>query len=148
MFNATELLKQWNESTGDKKEISKFFENANTKEFITALISEENLDTQNSAYVKSRASRGDNAGTWMHPYLFVKFAMWLNPTFEVKVIKFVYDKMMEYRNENCEAYKDLCAAICLIVDKSKQQYSIQNISRALTSSFSANMNTKQEISME
>ena len=53
MFNATMLLKQWNEMSGDKKEITKFFENENTKEFISALISEENLNTQNSAYLKS-----------------------------------------------------------------------------------------------
>lgn len=40
MFNATALLKQWNESAGEKKEIKKFFENQNTKEFISALIEE------------------------------------------------------------------------------------------------------------
>lgn len=67
IFNATALLRQWNESTGERKEISKFFENANTKEFISALLEEENLNTQNSAYLKSR---GRNGGTWMHPILF------------------------------------------------------------------------------
>lgn len=33
MFNATNLLKQWNEASGEKKEITKFFDNDNTKEF-------------------------------------------------------------------------------------------------------------------
>jgi hypothetical protein len=38
MFNATELLKQWNEQSGHQKEIEKFFVNKNTEEFIEALI--------------------------------------------------------------------------------------------------------------
>lgn len=31
MFDATGLLKQWNESTGDKKEVYKFFDNEGRK---------------------------------------------------------------------------------------------------------------------
>lgn len=117
MFNATSLIRQWNESTGEKKELKKFFENQNTKEFIDALVQEENLDGEKSAYVKSRASRGDNAGTWMHPILFVKFAMWLNPRFEVQVIKFVYDQMIAFRNDAGDAYKAMCNAVSKIVGK-------------------------------
>lgn len=113
MFNATALLKQWNESAGEKKEITKFFENSNTKEFIQALMEEENLNTQNSAYLKTRGKY--NGGTWMHPILFVKFAMWLNPRFEVKVIKFIYDQMIAYRNEAGDAYRELSAAVAKIV---------------------------------
>lgn len=114
-FNATELLRLWNDATGEKKEIKKFFENQNTKEFINALIEEENLHGEKSAYVKSKASRGSNAGTWMHPILFVKFAMWLNPRFEVQVIKFVYDQMIAYRNEAGDAYKELSSAVAKLV---------------------------------
>lgn len=33
-------------------------------------------------YHKSRANKGDNAGAWMHPILFVDFAMWINPKFK------------------------------------------------------------------
>ena len=38
MFNSTNLLKQWNEASGEKKEITKFFDSENTKEFISALF--------------------------------------------------------------------------------------------------------------
>lgn len=113
MFNATALLKQWNESAGEKKEIKKFFENQNTKEFISALIEEENLNGEKSAYLTSRGKY--NGGTWMHPILFVKFAMWLNPRFEVKVIKFIYDQMIAYRNEAGDAYRELSMAVAKIV---------------------------------
>lgn len=128
MFCATELLKQWNRNSGDKKEITKFFDNANTSEFISALISEENLNTQNSAYLKTR---GKNGGTWMHPYLFVKFAMWLNPRFEVKVIKFVYDQLIQYRNEAGDTYRDMCAAIASISEKKEVSSNIQIVAKSI-----------------
>lgn len=114
MFNATALLRQWNERSGQQKQISHFFENENTKEFIDALMEEENLKERNSAYLKSRGKTG---GTWMHPILFVKFAMWLNPRFEVQVIKFVYDQMIAFRQEAGDAYKTLSRAVGSIVPK-------------------------------
>ena len=97
----------------DTNEIKKFFENQNTKEFISALIEEENLNGEKSAYLTSRGKY--NGGTWMHPILFVKFAMWLNPRFEVKVIKFIYDQMIAYRNEAGDAYRELSVAVAKIV---------------------------------
>ena len=69
MFNATDLLSQWNESSGQKKQIVHFFDNSATDEFISALISEEDLKERNSVFIKSR---GKNGGTWMHPLLFIE----------------------------------------------------------------------------
>lgn len=140
MFNATALVKEWNDyvenlhgenSAYVKKELKKFFENDNTKSFISALIEEENLNGENSAYVKSRAREDRGGGTWMHPILFVKFAMWLNPRFEVKVIKFVYDQMIKYRNEAGDAYKELSAAIYNIVDKSQMPSRMAEVSKGI-----------------
>lgn len=111
MFNATALLKQWNEYSGMKKEVRDFFSNKQTSEFIEVLVEEENLDTGNVPYVKSRASRGKNAGTWMHPFLFIKFAMWLNPRFEYQVIKFVYDELVKHRHAAGDNYKMLCCSL-------------------------------------
>lgn len=128
MFNATQLLRQWNDANGEKKEVTKFFENENTKEFISALISEENLNTQNSAYLKSRGKKG---GTWMHPILFIKFAMWLNPRFEVQVIKFVYDQMIKYRNDAGDAYRELANSVSKIVGKEFMAPAMSNISKGM-----------------
>lgn len=94
MFNATSLLNQWNESAGMKKEVADFFKNDNSKEFLKIL--KEDLNTGDSPYLSSRGRYG---GTWMHPYLFIKFAMWLNPRFELSVIKFVYDHLVKFRHE-------------------------------------------------
>lgn len=137
MFNATALLKQWNENVEldtqkngylKKKDLKEFFSNKNTDEFIDALKEEEKLNGENSPYLKSR---GKNGGTWMHPYLFVKFAMWLNPRFEVKVIKFVYDQMIKFRNEAGDAYKELSAAIYTIVDKSQMPAKMSEVSKGI-----------------
>lgn len=129
MFNATALLGQWNKSNKQKKEVKKFFENENTKEFISALILEENLKGQNSAYLKSRGKY--SGGTWMHPILFVKFAMWINPRFEVKVIRFVYDQLIQYRNDAGDAYREMASAIAKLVDKEFMSAAMKDIAKAL-----------------
>ena len=131
MFNATTLLQAWNKATGEKKEITKFFENDNTKEFLDALVKEENLDTQNSAYVKSKARLDRGGGTWMHPILFMKFAMWLNPRFEVQVIKFVYDQMLRYRDEVGEDYKKLAATLAKITPKNEMRELMEHIGKGI-----------------
>ena len=137
MFNATDLLKQWNamvlntqnsgyvkgaknqsvikpQNSGylKPKDLDDFFAAKGVKDFIEALVEEEKLNGENSPYL---ATRGKHGGTWMHPYLFIKFAMWLNPKFEVQVIKFIYDQMIKYRNEAGDAYRDMSSAIAKIV---------------------------------
>lgn len=114
MFNATALLKQWNDCSGQKKQIVHYFDNDATKEFVNAIQEEENLKERNSVFLKTKGKTG---GTWMHPLLFIDFAMWLNPSFKVKVIKFVYDEMIKYRNEAGDAYKYLSAAVATLVEK-------------------------------
>ena len=136
-FCATELLRQWNEYANlnrgnsphlKQKDLKEFFYNKNTKEFIDALLEEEKLSTKNLAYLKLR---GKSGGTWMHPVLFVKFAMWLNPRFEVQVIKFVYDEMIKYRNEAGDAYNKLGSAGSKIVRKDFMPQAMQKVGEAL-----------------
>lgn len=107
MFNATQLAKQWNEvNQKGRKDVSNFLDNDNTNSFLEALAEEENLNTRNLVIKK----RGKYGGTWMHPYLFIKFAMWLNPKFEVQVIKFVYDELIKNRHSAGDNYKMLSAS--------------------------------------
>lgn len=154
MFNATAVLKQWNEfvenlnegnslhldtqNSGNvnpqkngvykKKDLEDYFNKKSTQEFLKALIESENLKERNSVVL---TSRGKNGGTWMHPFLFIDFAMWLNPYFKVKVIKFVYDQMIKYRNEAGDAYKELSAAIYNIVDKSQMPSRMAEVSKGI-----------------
>lgn len=135
MFNATALLEAWNNKTGSKKVIAHYFENASTKEFINALIEEESKDRKSDEirlsdiYTKHRGIFG---GTWMTPLLFIDFAMWLNPTFKVQVLKFVYDELIKYRNEAGDAYKEMCSAIASIVGKKESaSMAITKVAKAL-----------------
>lgn len=130
-FNATELLKQWNRVSGMKKEVTKFLDLGSTSELVKIIMEREDLHTQDSTYVKSRASRGDNAGTWMHPVLFIDFAMWINPSFKYDVIKFVYDDMIRYRNLAEDSYKELASAISKIVSKTFIPKDMQKVGEAL-----------------
>lgn len=77
-FNATALLKAWNSTVMSERKMDNYFQSEKTKEFINTIMERENLDTPKLVYVKSKASRGDSAGTWMHPMLFIDFAMWIN----------------------------------------------------------------------
>lgn len=107
-FNLTDLLSKWNNSNDTKKELKDYLGNKATREFIKALCEEENINGEKSPYL---ASRGKNGGTWAHPLMFLDFAMWLNPAFKVKVLKFVSDQMLTYRNEAGDAYKELASAM-------------------------------------
>ena len=110
-FCLTGLLNNWNLKMGTKKELKDYFENKATREFVKALADEENLHGDKSPYVKSKARLDRGGGTWGHPLLFIDFAMWLNPHFKVKVLKFVSDQMLTYRNEAGDAYKQLSSAM-------------------------------------
>lgn len=127
-FNSTELLKAWNTANTANKELKDYLSNKATQEFIKALCEEENLNGDKSPYL---ATRGKNGGTWMHPLLFIDFAMWLNPTFKVKVLKFVSDQMLSYRNEAGEAYKALASAISHIVPKNTIREYMETIAKGL-----------------
>lgn len=131
MFNATDLLKQWNQNSGQQKDIAHYFENSSTEEFVNALISEEKFTSRNSVYVKSKARMDRGGGTWMHPIMFIDFAMWLNPAFKVKVIKFVYDQMLKYRNDAGDAYKELSSAINAIVPNTFMPQAMKKVGEAL-----------------
>lgn len=113
-FNATELLKHYTSFGGKNKVIAEFWSNKSTKEFMEALSNDLNSNIGNSLYSEKdlyTTTRGKDGGTYMHPYLFVKFAMWLSPEFEVQIIKWVYDNLIDYRNEAGDHYVEMAKAI-------------------------------------
>ena len=134
MFNATELLKQWNLNTqnyGDlkKKDMDDYLSIKSTKEFINTIMNEENLHTTKMVYLSSRGKY--NGGTWMHPLLFIDFAMWINPTFKYAALKFVYDQMIKYRNEAGDAYKTLATNVQKLVGSNFMPIAMRRIGEAI-----------------
>jgi len=130
-FNATALLRQWNK--GDKKkDLDDFLGNKMTKEYIKVIESKENLNTQKSGDLKVvKSTRGKFGGTWMHPFLFIDFAMWLNVEFKYEVIKFVYDQLIQYRIEAGDTYREMAAEIARISKREDIARNISNVASAI-----------------
>lgn len=106
-FNATLLIKCWNERNPNKeKQLARFLVQKETKEYIEQL-KKEGIEVP---YVAGRG-KGDNAGTWMHPNLFVDLAMWVSVEFKVKVLSYVVDKLIQMRCDAGDYYKEMCATI-------------------------------------
>ena len=145
MFNATALLKQWNISSGAEKQMHKFLKNADTLEFVEALKKDLTIDNQvrencpklvNQIVSKSNAKTSSSGvrtagAVWMHPLLFIDFAMWINPTFKVKVLKFVYDQLIESRNEAGSSYRKMCGQIAHVSKKGDIPKNISNTAKAI-----------------
>lgn len=136
-FDGMELLRQWNsKEENPKRQMSKFLEQEQTKEFIKALVEDEshvanNLHGDNQVFTKIKGRITKNGKTpdkvWMNPLLFIEFAMWINPTFKVKVLRFVYDEMIKYRNDAGDAYKELSSSVSKIVPKAFMRDAMKKI---------------------
>jgi hypothetical protein len=121
MFNASYLLKQWNEFNNDDKRMENFLRNKSTKEYIEELKSRfegEKSDTliRASADYQEvikvvKGGKPERQGTWMHPYLFMDFAMWINPKFKADVVEFIFDQLIKLRHGAGVNYKKMCEAL-------------------------------------
>lgn len=150
-FDGSELLRQWNAVGGNsKREMKKFLDSPSTQEFLTALAIDENERkspiakmqhgdnqqvTKNDLIIMVKGRNTKSGRTpdkvWMNPLLFIKFAMWINPTFEVKVLRFVYDEMIKYRNEAGDAYREMSSAVGKIVPADFMPKAMQKVAEAL-----------------
>lgn len=130
-FDANVLLAQWNsKKKNPERKLSRFLDSPNTKQFIETILNEEFTNTQVIDYqvsaknispdnqvvkkIKGRTfsdGRKTKDQVWMHPLLFIDFAMWINPKFKYHVLKFVYDQLIESRIEAGTEYRDMCSAI-------------------------------------
>jgi hypothetical protein len=86
----------------DKKQISSFYENI-TKQGAIKVLKELN------AY--STKGRGADRKVFTDPYIFVSVAMWINPDFKAKVIKWVGDQLIVNRIEAGSYFTKLTDAI-------------------------------------
>lgn len=140
-FDGSELLRQWNSVEGNpRRQMSKFLESDNTSEFLKALAEDEShrskmLIGENQLLIKVRGRNTKQGKTpdkvWMNPLLFIKFAMWINPTFEVKVLRFVYDEMIKFRNLAGDAYPSMCKAVRSIIPEEVFRRKVKDLARSL-----------------
>lgn len=115
MFNANDLLEIYNLSSKKKKRIATYLENQSSQEYMEAIANDTDSNSRNSCDLKNGVlltNRGRvNGGTWMHPYLFIDFAMWLSPEFKLTCIKWIYDHLIQFRNDTGDSFKEMGAAL-------------------------------------
>ena len=104
-LNSTEIRS--NESELNSTEIRSKESELNSTE-IRSKESELNKDAFKYG-VKN--SRGRSGATWVHPMLFLKYMMFLSPSFEYRALKMVQDNLIQLRNETGDARKTLATAI-------------------------------------
>ena len=102
-FDANALLIQWNRQDGvAQRKMTEYLESKKTKEFVDALENDKTLrgkteqgDFEVVIRVKGKTTKNGRIAdkVYFHPFLFIDFCMWLNPTFKLQVIKFVYDEL-------------------------------------------------------
>ena len=111
-FNATDLLKTYNSLTGSKKQMNSFLRSRETKEFSKVIENNEIADLKRQmAHNRKAYVSNKKYGTWMHPYLFIDFAMWISPEFKYKTIKWVHDNLIKFRVDSGDNYNKLKSAI-------------------------------------
>lgn len=112
-FNATALSNAWNsdsnkelrESKGYKlRKLSSYKENDSMKEF-EAQLKKEGIEKP------MISTRGKGGATWMHPKLFIDFAMWVSVEFKSIAIDYVLDGLINSRNNAGDYYNEMTAAI-------------------------------------
>lgn len=125
-FDGNALLTQWNANPKNtRRRMSEFLESPKTKEFLEALAEDESqrrktdkadiqLVIKSKGKVTAKGKTPDKV--WMSPLLFIKFAMYLNPRFEVQVLRFVYDELIRNRHKAGDNYKSLTSAVSMLPD--------------------------------
>lgn len=125
-FDGNALLSQWNNVIGNtRRRMAEFLESSKTKEFLKALAEDESHRSkadigENQLVTKVKGKNTKNGKLadkiWFHPLLFIKFAMWINPKFEVQVLRFVYDELIKNRHLAGDKYRTLAKSIGRLYD--------------------------------
>lgn len=105
-FNATTLINSYNEKQGKDRQLGNYKKNSSYIEFVKQLKT-EGIEKP----VLTGRGSGDIAGTWMHPKLFIDFAMWVSVEFKSIVIDYVLDGLIQSRNDAGDYYNQMTACI-------------------------------------
>jgi len=135
-LNVNDLLACYlTENPSSNKQVEHYLKLKQTKEFAEA-IREAELESilqnanKNGDLVLPMleplgvldTKRGKNGGTWVHPYMFLDFAMWLNPRFKMWAMSIIEDKLIALRNEAGDRFKEMSQALSLSGAVSPRDY--------------------------
>ena len=104
LFCSTDLIKIVNQK---RKELNRhpfnfqqYLKGKSTQEFI------KELQKENEKVIVS--TKGRHGATWVHPYLLIDIALACDPKFKVNVYSWLYDQLLQYRNDSGDSYKSMC----------------------------------------
>lgn len=95
--NATALTTAHRKATGKKRDVSDWLNNKRVQETIKHLSSKTGIGGY-ELYQVFQGSPDNGGGTWLHPKLSVRFAMWLSDDFGFQVENWVEQWMTEGKN--------------------------------------------------
>jgi len=107
-FSGTEL-----EASGNRYRILNKKKPIRLQEFLrmdSTIKFVNELESQLGVKVKT-SKRGKNGGVWLHPYLFIDFALYIDPKLKIEVYKWLYDELLKYRNSSGDSYKKMTGAL-------------------------------------
>ena len=106
-FNASLLVSVWNNVNPiNQKQAGQYKLLKSTSEYI-AQLEKEGIENP----YKAGRGKSENAGIWMHPYLFIDFAMWISVEFKSKVIRYVVNGLILSRHEAGDFFNEMSAQI-------------------------------------
>lgn len=98
--NMVELGNQYRKSMSlAPVRLDTYLKSNKTKEFIEQILEQEQITTV------LNSKRGKYGGTWMHPLLFVDFAMFVSPKFKYLAMSWLSDHLLSFRDASGESYK-------------------------------------------
>ena len=106
-FSVTDLVRAGNKwrlkNDMEIFNLNKWFQNKATKDFVSALESQFGEVKINST--------GKNRHTWVHPFLFIDIALAISPELKIECYKWLYDELLNHRNNSGDSYKLMCGAL-------------------------------------
>jgi len=110
-FSATDLVKagnKWralNEMQGF--DLPAYFKQKSTLEFMSEL--------EHKFGVVKISAKGRGHHTWVHPFLFIDIALAISPKLKIEAYEWLFDKLIEYRNDSGDSYKKMSGALYQVI---------------------------------
>lgn len=126
-FNANDLMRvgnKWRANNGLKiANIQNYFKQDGTKEFMSSVESKYGI-------IKT-SNKGRNGEIWIHPLIFIDLALWLNPKLKIEVYEWLFDSLLQYRNDSGDSFKKMCGALLMRANKTDFVSNIQKLCKLI-----------------
>ena len=126
-FNANDLMRvgnKWRANNGLKiANIQNYFKQHGTKEFMSSVESKYGI-------IKT-SNKGRNGEIWIHPLIFIDLALWLNPKLKIEVYEWLFDSLLQYRNDSGDSFKKMCGALLMRANKTDFVSNIQKLCKLI-----------------